>query len=165
MPPSLRVRVGVPPETVTASFKFTVRVTTLPTPMSPEPAVMPVPEATTDDTEGVVVSICSVPAGLVTAPGEVSRGAGAVRDGGRVEVDRGDRQVGGVLAGRNRVAEGQRIGAGAAGIGRGAAVVESQRRRTARNRHRLAHIERQRYHTADTNVARAGRDTAARRND
>ena len=60
VPPSLRVRVGVPPETVTASFKFTVRVTTLPTPRSPEPAVMPVPEATTDDTEGVVVSICDV---------------------------------------------------------------------------------------------------------
>ena len=29
---------------------------------------MPVPEATTEDTDGVVVSICSVPAGLVTAP-------------------------------------------------------------------------------------------------
>ena len=29
---------------------------------------MPVPEATTDDTDGVVVSIFSVPDGLVTAP-------------------------------------------------------------------------------------------------
>ena len=45
---------------------------------------------------------------------------------------------------RHRVAEGQRIGAGAAGIGRGAAVVERQRRRAAGNRHRLAQIERQR---------------------
>ena len=29
---------------------------------------MPVPDVATDDTVGVVVSICSVPAGLVTAP-------------------------------------------------------------------------------------------------
>ena len=49
----------------------------------------------------------------------------------------------GVLARRHRVAEGQRIGARAAGIGRGAAVIERQRRR-AGDRHRLAHIERQR---------------------
>ncbi len=41
----------------------------------------------------------------------------------------------------DRVAEGQRIGAGAAGIGRGAAVVERQRRGAARNRHRLAQVD------------------------
>ncbi len=29
---------------------------------------MPVPDVVTNDTAGVVVSICSVPAGLVTAP-------------------------------------------------------------------------------------------------
>ena len=40
--------------------------------------------------------------------------AGAVGDGGAVEIDRRHRQVGGVLTGRNRVAEGQRAGAGAA---------------------------------------------------
>ena len=33
---------------------------------------MPVPDATTDDTEGVVVSICSVPAKLVTAPARLA---------------------------------------------------------------------------------------------
>ena len=54
--------------TVTTSLILTVSVTTLPTPRSPEPAVTPVPEATTEDTEGVVVSICSVPARLPTAP-------------------------------------------------------------------------------------------------
>ena len=68
MPPSLSVSVGVPPATVTASLMLTVSVTTLPTPRSPAPAVMPVPDATTEDTDGVLVSICSVPAGLVTAP-------------------------------------------------------------------------------------------------
>ena len=68
MPPSFSVSVGVPPATVTASLRFTVSVTTLPAPRSPEPAVIPVPEATTEDTVGAVVSICSVPEGLVTAP-------------------------------------------------------------------------------------------------
>ena len=68
IPPPLRVSVGVPPATVTASLKLTVSVTTLPAARSPAPAVMPVPDATTDATVGVVVSICSVPAELVTAP-------------------------------------------------------------------------------------------------
>ena len=63
----------------------------------------------------------------------------------------------------NRVAEGQRIAAGAAGIGRGAAVVERQRRGAARNRHRLAQVERQRHHAAGPKVARAGRDAGAGR--
>ena len=40
--------------------------------------------------------------------------------------------VGQCSARRHRVAEGQRTGARAAGIGRGAAVVERQRRRAAR---------------------------------
>ena len=68
MPPSLSVKVGVPPATVTASLRLTVSVTTLPVVRSPAPELMPVPDATTDDTVGVVVSICRVPAGLVTAP-------------------------------------------------------------------------------------------------
>ena len=63
----------------------------------------------------------------------------------------------------NRVAEGQRIGAGAAGIGRGAAVVERQRRGAARNRHRLAQVERQRHHAAGPEIAGAGRDAGAGR--
>ena len=57
--------------------------------------------------------------------------AGAIRDGRRVEIDRRRGQAGGVLPGADRVAEGQRVGAGAAGVGRGAAVVEGQRRRAA----------------------------------
>ncbi len=67
MPPSLSVSVGVP-VTFTASLMATVKVTTPPVVRSPEPAVMPVPDVVTDDTAGVVVSICSVPAGLVTVP-------------------------------------------------------------------------------------------------
>ena len=62
---------------------------------------------------------------------------------GAVEVERRDGEVGGVLAGRHRVAEGQRGAARAAGVGRRAAVVERQRRRAARHRHRLAEIDRQ----------------------
>ena len=58
----------MPPATVTASLRFSVSVTTLPAARLPLPDVMPVPEATTDDTVGAVVSICSVPDGLVTAP-------------------------------------------------------------------------------------------------
>ncbi len=67
VPPSLSVSVGVPPATVTASLRFTVSVTTVPALRSPVPDVMPVPVATTDDTEGVVVSICR-PVSVVTAP-------------------------------------------------------------------------------------------------
>ena len=109
---------------------------------------MPVPDATTDDTVGAVVSICSVPAGLVTAPVRLAALPAPSLTVARAEIDRRHRQVGGVLAGRHRVAEGQRIAAGAAGIGRGAAVVERQRRGAARNRHRLAQVDRQRHHAA-----------------
>ena len=69
MPPSLSVSVGVPPVlTVTASLMVERQRHDLAGIEIAAPAVMPVPEATTDDTVGVVVSICSVPAGLVTAP-------------------------------------------------------------------------------------------------
>ncbi len=63
MPPSLSVSVGVP-VTVTASLMLTVRVTTLPAPSRPLPAVMPTPLAAIEATVGAIVSICSVPAGL-----------------------------------------------------------------------------------------------------
>ena len=125
------------------------------------PLVMPCRR--TDDTVGVVVSICSVPAGLVTAPAQIGGIAGAVGDGRRVEIDRGHREVRRVLPGRHRVAEGQRIGAGAAAIGRGAAVVERQRRRAARHRHRLAQVERQRHGLAGIKVAAAAADAGSRR--
>ena len=58
--------------------------------------------------------------------------AGPVGDGRGIEIDRGGGQGGRVLPGADGVAEGQRVGAGAAAIGRGAAVVERQRRRAAR---------------------------------
>ena len=85
---------------------------------------------------------------------EIGGIAGAVLNGGAVEVYRRRRQVGGVLPGGHGVAEGQRIGAGAAGIGGGAAVVERERRRAAGvDRHRLAHVERQRDGLAGIEVA------------
>ena len=71
-----------------------------------------------------------------------------------VPCDRRHLQRGGVLAGRHRVAEDQRAGAGAADIGGGAAVVERQRRR-AGDGHRLAHVERQRQRLAGIVVAGA----------
>ena len=95
--------------------------------------------------------------------GEIGGIAGAVRDGRRTEIDRRHRQVGGVLPGRHRVAEGQRARSRAACIGRGAAVVERQRRRAARDRHRLAQVQRQRHHAAGRQVAGAGRDAGAGR--
>ena len=94
-------------------------------------------------------------------PGEAGCGPCPVCDSRRIQVDRAHRQVGGVLARRHRVAEGQGIGAGPTGIGRRAAVVERQRRRAAGNRHRLAHIDRQRHHAARGEVAGAGRDPGA----
>ena len=54
MPPSLRVSVGVPPATVTASLRLSVSVTILPASRSPVPLLIPVPDATSDDTVGDV---------------------------------------------------------------------------------------------------------------
>ena len=71
----------------------------------------------------------------------------------RVEIDGGGGEARGVLPGADGVAEGQRIGAGAAGIGGGAAVVERQRRRAAGDRHRFVQVERQRDGLAGIEVA------------
>ena len=80
--------------------------------------------------------------------------AGTVGNRGAVEIDRRCRQCSGVLPGRHRVAEGQRI-AGAADITGGAEIVERQRRRAAGgvDGHVLAHGERQRDGLAGTEVA------------
>ena len=118
---------------------------------------MPVPDATTEETVGAVVSICSVPDGLVTAPVKLAALPAPSLTVAELRLTAGHRQVGGVLPGRHRVAEGQRVAAGAAGIGGGAAVVERQRRRAARDRHRLAQVDRQRDHVAGVEVAGAGR--------
>ena len=162
MPPSLSVSVGVPPATVTASLRFSVSVTILPALRSPAPELMPVPDATTDDTVGVVVSICRVPAGLVTAPVRLAALPAPSVTVAAVEIDRRHRQVGGVLPGRHRVAEGQRARARAAGVGRGAAVVERQGRRAARHRHCLVQVESQRYCAAGRQIAGPGADAGAR---
>ena len=53
----------------------------------------------------------------------------------------------------DRIAEGQRTGAGAAHVSRNTAVIERQRRRAAGDRHRLAHIERQRHDLASIEIA------------
>ena len=162
MPPSLSVSVGVPPATVTASLRFTVSVTTLPAPRSPDPAVIPVPEATTDDTVGAVVSICSVPDGLVTAPVRLAALPAPSLTVAPLRLTAVTARSAVFWPAANRVAEGQRVGAGAAGIGRRAAVVERQRRRAARDRHRLAQVHRQRHHAAGPEVAGPCRDAGAR---
>ena len=61
--PSLRVSVGVPPATVTASLMLSVKVTVLPAFRWPFAGVSAI-----ELSVGVFVSICSVPDGLVTAP-------------------------------------------------------------------------------------------------
>ncbi len=90
---------------------------------------------------------------------------GAQRIAGEVGDRAGDRrrlQRSGVLTSSHRVAEHQRTGAGAADIGGGAAIVERQRRR-AGDRHRLAHVERQRHRLAGIVVARGRRHRRYRR--
>ena len=58
--------------TVTASDILTVSRTSSPAFSEPAPLLIPLPEATTDVTVGVVVSITSVPVGFAIAP-EVTR--------------------------------------------------------------------------------------------
>ena len=147
VPPSLSVSVGVPPATVTASFRLSVKVTVLPALRSPLAG-----DSASDEIVGVVVSICgplwvrpeserlaALPAPSVMVA-ELRLTAVAARRRG-------------VLSGADGVAEGQRIGAGAADIGGGAAVVERQRRGAAGHRHRLAQVERQRDGLAGIEVA------------
>ena len=100
----LSVSVGVPPLrlTVTASLKLTVSGTTVPGPSSAVGAAI-------EDTEGAVVSICRMPAGLVTAPERMALLLAASCSVAPFRLSTRHRQVGGVLAGRHRVAEGQRM--------------------------------------------------------
>ena len=64
--------------------------------------------------------------------------AGTIGDGRGIEIDRSRCESRRVLAGADNVAEGEGVGAGAAGIDRGAAVIESEARRAAGDRYRLA---------------------------
>src|SRR5436305_11105016 len=66
--PILSVSVGVPPETVTASLRLTVSVTTWPAFKSPVPAVIPVPVATTDETVDAGVAHGRMPATSAAPP-------------------------------------------------------------------------------------------------
>ena len=116
---------------------------------------MPVPEAATDETAGVVVSICSVPAGLATAPVRLAALPAPSLTVAELRLTAVTARSA-VFWPAHRVAEGQGIAAGAAAIGRGAAVVEGQRRDAARHRHGTAQIERQRHHAAGRKVAGAG---------
>ena len=112
---------------------------------SPDFSVMPLPgEATTCVTVGIVVSICAP----TQARGpKASRGWRQCRR--HFDRSRALRLI--VVAARSRrrsgqrqpCSQGQRIRAGAAGVGCCRAVVEGQRRDTARYRYRLAHVERQ----------------------
>ena len=151
VPPSLSVSVGVPPATVTASLRFSVSVTVLPALRSPL-AVTP----TSDAMVGVVVSIC----GPLWVRPESERLAALPAPSVMVA----ELRLTAVAAsdavfcpGGDGVAEGQRIAAGAAGIGGGAAVVERERRRAARDRHGFAQVEREGDGVAGVEVAAARR--------
>ena len=82
--------------------------------------------------------------------------AGPVGDGRGVEIDRGSGKSSSVLAGADKVAEGERAGAGAAAIGRGAAVVQRERRGATGDGDGLAQIKRQRDGLAGIEVATRG---------
>ena len=105
---------------------------------------MPVPDATTDAPSAPWCRSAGRPA-LQPRQRELAALPAVSVMRAAVETDCRHRQVGQCSAGRHRVAEGQRIAARAADVGRGAAVVQRQRRRAARDdRDRLAHGERQR---------------------
>ena len=94
-------------------------------------------------------------------PRNIGAVAGRIADRCPVQVERGHRQVAGVLPGANRVAEGERIAVGAAAVVGSAAIVERQRRHPARNRHHLAHGDGERDHMARIEVAIAAAVDAA----
>ena len=108
VPPSLRVSVGCRPTTVTASLMLRVSVTVLPG--TSRPLDGDSETAVTEGRRGVDLRAALGQAG----EREVGGIAGAVGDGRGVEIDRGGGESGGVLPGGHGVAEGQRIGAGAA---------------------------------------------------
>jgi hypothetical protein len=146
---------GGGPETARVSEPVRVRVTLLPTERSPLPAVMPVPVAAKELIVGAVVSddqrACRVADGCEVAGGE------AVADGvGDGAGDGCDREVRGVLAGADKVGEGERGRAGGAAVGGGGAVAEGERRR-AGDGEGLAAGEGQRDGAADREVARCRR--------
>ena len=84
---------------------------------------------------------------------QAGRAQGVARQVGNRPGDPRHRQRRCVLPARNRIVELQGVGARAARVGRRPAVVERQRRRTT-DRHRLAHVERQRQRLAGTVIAR-----------
>ena len=109
------------------------------------------------------MSICRVPAGLVTAPVRLAALPAPSLIVAALRLTAVTARSAVFCPAANRVAEGQRAGARAARVGRGAAVVEGQRRCAARNRHRLAQVQRQRHHAAGCQVAGARRDAGAGR--
>ena len=83
--------------------------------------------------------------------------AGAVFDGGGIEIDGGGGEARGVLAGTDGVAEGERIAAGAARKGGDAAIVESKRGGAAGDRDGFIEIEGEGDGVAGVEVAGGGR--------
>ena len=141
----------MPPATVTASLRLSVRVTVLPALRSPLAG-----DSVSDEMVGVMVSIC----GPLWVRPESERLAALPAPSvmvAELRLTAVAARLDGVLPGADGVAEGQRIGAGAAGIGGGAAVVEGQRRRAARDRDRFVQIERQRDGLAGIEIAARGR--------
>ena len=79
-----------------------------------------------------------------------------------MEIERGDREVGGILPGSHRVAEGESVAARATGVGGRPAVVKGQCWCSAGNRHRFIHGEGQCHGMARIKVAIAVGDAGAR---
>ena len=102
---------GVPPATVTASLGVRLIATTWPAARAPLPGVVAMAVMV-----GAVVSICRVPAGLPMAPAKEAALPASVRDGGAIQGRPGDGEVGGVLAGLDRIVENQVRGGGMHGV-------------------------------------------------
>ena len=136
----------MPPATVTASLKVSVSVTVLPALKSPLEGRLH--NRVDHRCRGIDLRAAL---GQATER-RVDSIAGAIGDGRGIEIDRGRCESRRVLAGADNVAEGEGVAARAAGIGRGAAIVECERRRAAGNGDRLAQRQRQRHSLAGIEV-------------
>ena len=137
----------MPPATVTASLRLSVSVTVLPALRSPLAGRLG------QRRDGRRYGVDLRAALGQTGEREIGGIAGAVFDGRGIEIDGGGGQARGVLPSADGVAEGERIAAGAARIGGGAAIVERQRRGAAGDRDRLIEVERERDGLAGIEVA------------
>ena len=165
-PSAVAVPIWVAPSntsTVMPAVAIPVRVTWL-TLVMPSPVVpLSGENEATVGVPGGVVSICSVPARLAGAPDRLATLPAPSLMVAVPELIAVTARSDVFCPAATVYLKRQRIGAAAACIGRGAAVVQGERRVAAGNRHRLAQVERQRHHAAHSQIAATSRDAGAGR--